>query len=202
MLPDAMEDRGRDGLEFDRHFSTPGPTSTPRASACFIQRVDDDMGHHGPGDLRGDAVQVRLGHRHRPVDPPLEPREARRRRQALGPRQLHADLRRHRLGHQVGRQDPRAAKMQTSRSGTPTSSSSSEAKTKEEKKAQRPDRRRATRPTSTARPTARSSSRTPTSRSATDAFLRRRRGPRRRLADPPVTTGRESVGDRPGARGS
>ena len=63
------------------------PTSTRKGSACFIQSVDDDMErHHAAGPLRGHAVQVRLGHRLRPLHPAVQPREALRRRQAVAAR--------------------------------------------------------------------------------------------------------------------
>ena len=42
--------------------------------------------HHGARPQRGHALQVRLRHRHRPLDAPLAPRKARRRRQALAAR--------------------------------------------------------------------------------------------------------------------
>ena len=48
--------------------------------------------HHAAGDQRGDALQVRLGDRHRPLHAPLQPGEALRRRQAVGAGQLHAGV--------------------------------------------------------------------------------------------------------------
>ena len=62
--------------------------------------------HHAPGDQRGHAVQVRLGHRHRPVDHPQLARKALRRRHPVRPALLHAGLRPDRRGREVGRQDP------------------------------------------------------------------------------------------------
>ena len=40
---------------------------------------------HAAGEERGHALQVRLGNRHRPLDPAFQPGEALRRRQAVGP---------------------------------------------------------------------------------------------------------------------
>ncbi len=57
------------------------------------------------GADRGDAVQVRIGHRHEPVADSLLARAAGRRRHGLGSGLLHEGLRRVRRRHQVGRQD-------------------------------------------------------------------------------------------------
>ena len=66
-------------------------------------------GHDGvdprPGEDRGDAVQVRIGHRVQPVEYPLVQGAPRRRRDRVGSRVVHEGLRRVRRGHQVGRQD-------------------------------------------------------------------------------------------------
>ena len=63
------------------------PYEYPQGSACFIQQRRRQHGrHHGARPQRGHALQVRLRHRHRPLDAPLAPREARRRRQALAAR--------------------------------------------------------------------------------------------------------------------
>ena len=118
---------------------------------------------HGPRQDRGHAVQVRLGRRRQPVDHPA----ARKAKMtgggiASGPGQLHEGLRRVRGRHQVGRQDPPRGQdgdprrrpsgrhrvhrvARPTRSGRPGPSSS-----------------RATTRASPARPTAASSSRTPT----------------------------------------
>ena len=89
------------------------------------------------------------------------------------PGQLHAGLRRRSpASSSSGGKTRRAAKMQTLKVWHPDILEFIECKTKEEKKAQALIEQAATRPTSTARPTARSCSRTPTSRSAcTDEFL-------------------------------
>ena len=72
------------------------PTSAyqyPQGSACFIQSVSDDM-----QDIMRLATaeamlfKYRLGDGHRPLDAAVEPGEARRRRPAVGPGQLHAGL--------------------------------------------------------------------------------------------------------------
>ncbi len=123
-------------------------------------------GHHAAGDHRGDALQVRLGHRHRPLDPPLEPGEALRRRQAVRPGQLHAGLRRDRQRRQVGRQDPPRRQDADPQGLAPRHPRIHRVQDQGGEEGPDADRRRATRPTSTARPTARSCSRTPTSRSA------------------------------------
>ena len=66
-------------------------------------------GHDGvdprPGQDRGDAVQVRLGHRVQPLEYPLVEGAPRRRRHRVGSGLVHEGLRRVRRGHQVGRQD-------------------------------------------------------------------------------------------------
>ena len=82
-----------------------------RAEAA-VQRLLHQLGRghdvldHGPGQDRGDAVQVRLGRRQQPLHHPLLPREDGRRRHRLGPRLLHEGLRRLRRRREVGRQDP------------------------------------------------------------------------------------------------
>ena len=48
--------------------------------------------HHAPGDERGDAIQIRVGNGHRPLELALESRKALRRRQAIRPGQLHAGI--------------------------------------------------------------------------------------------------------------
>ena len=57
---------------------------------------------------RSEAMLFKFGsrHRHRPVDAPLAPRKALRRRQALGPALVHAGLRPDRRGGEERRQDP------------------------------------------------------------------------------------------------
>ena len=66
--------------------------------------------HHGidprPGQDRGHALQVRLGHGLQPLQHPLQQGAPGRRRHRLGPRLLHARLRRLRRRHQERRQDP------------------------------------------------------------------------------------------------
>ena len=66
-------------------------------------------GHDGldpdAGADRGDAVQVRIGHRHQPVADPLVEGAAGRRRHGVGPGVVHEGLRRVCRRHQVGRQD-------------------------------------------------------------------------------------------------
>ena len=65
----------------------------PQCSACFIQSVAGQHGvHHAPGAQRGDALQVRLRHRHRPFAHPLEQGEAQRRRPAQRPAVLPEGL--------------------------------------------------------------------------------------------------------------
>ena len=59
-----------------------------------------------PGQDRGNAVQVRLGHRLQPLADPLQPGEPGRRRHRLGSGLVHEGLRRLRRRDQVGRQDP------------------------------------------------------------------------------------------------
>ena len=60
------------------------PTSIPQGVGLLHPERPGQHGrHHGPRPQRGDAVQVRLGHRHRPVHAPQPAGEARRRRQAL-----------------------------------------------------------------------------------------------------------------------
>ena len=61
---------------------------------------DPDAGAH-----RGDALQVRIGHRVEPVGDPLVERSARGRRHRVGSRLVHEGVRRIRRRHQVGRQD-------------------------------------------------------------------------------------------------
>ena len=61
--------------------------------------------HHGPGQERGDAVQVRIGHGHGPFADPQRAGEAGRRRQAQRAPLLHAGLRPDRRGRQERRQD-------------------------------------------------------------------------------------------------
>ena len=50
-----------------------GVEAQPQCSACFINSVQDSMcSHHGPGQDRGDALQVRLGRGLQPLPPPLQ----------------------------------------------------------------------------------------------------------------------------------
>ncbi len=66
-------------------------------------------GHDGldphAGEDRGDALQVRLGHRQQPVGDPLVEGAARGRRHRVGPGVVHEGLRRVCRRHQVRRQD-------------------------------------------------------------------------------------------------
>ena len=62
--------------------------------------------HHGPRQDRGHAVQVRLRRGSEPVPHPLVQGQDVGRRHRVGPRQLHARLRRVRGRDQVRRQDP------------------------------------------------------------------------------------------------
>ena len=57
------------------------------------------------GEDRGDALQVRVGHRHQPLDAALVARVARGRRHRVGAGVVHEGLRRVRGRDQVGRQD-------------------------------------------------------------------------------------------------
>ena len=119
------------------------------------ERLRRHAGHHAPGHVRGDAVQVRLGDRHRPLDAALEQGEALRRRPSVRARSASCGSTTRSPASSSRAARPAAPpRCRRSRSGTPTSSSSSSARPKEEKKAQTliaP----ATRPTSTAKPTAR-----------------------------------------------
>ena len=87
---------------------------------------------------RGHAVQVRLGDRHRPLDPAVEPGEARRRRQAVRARSASCGSTTRSPASSSRAARPAAPpRCRPSRSGTPTSSNSSSA---------RPRRRRRPRP--------------------------------------------------------
>ena len=79
---------------------------SPGLGLLHPERPGQHGRHHGAGPQRGHALQVRLRHGHRPVDAPLAPREALRRRQALGAAVVHAGLRPDRRGGQERRQDP------------------------------------------------------------------------------------------------
>ena len=58
----------------------------PQGSACFIQSVAGQHGgHHAPGAQRGDAVQIRLRHRHGFVAAALQQGKTQRRRPAQRP---------------------------------------------------------------------------------------------------------------------
>jgi ribonucleoside-diphosphate reductase alpha chain len=57
----------------------------PQGSACFIQSVRTTWRHHAPRPQRGDAVQIRLRHRHRPFAHPFQQGKAQRRRPAQRP---------------------------------------------------------------------------------------------------------------------
>ena len=72
----------------DRHGHAAGEPVriSARLGLLHPERRRQHGRHHGARPQRGHAVQVRLGHRHRPVDAPLAPREALRRRQALAAR--------------------------------------------------------------------------------------------------------------------
>ena len=124
----------------------PGRSSRPTSAYQYPaglgllhpERRRRHAGHHAAGDLRGDALQVRLGHRHRPLDPPLEPGEALRRRQALRARSASCGSTTRSPASSSRAARPAAPpRCRPSRSGTPTSSNSSSA---------RPRRRRRPRP--------------------------------------------------------
>ncbi len=91
--------------------------------------------HHGAGPQRGDALQVRLGHRHRPVDAALAPREALRRRKALGPLSFMRVYDQIAAVVKSGGKTRRAAKMQSLKVWHPDVMEFIECKRKEEKKA-------------------------------------------------------------------
>ena len=125
-----------DGLQLARSGSTwaskPGRSARP-ASSTPCQIV---WNHPRPGQDRGHALQVRLGHRHQLLALALLQGEALRRRHGLRPGLLHEGLRLLRGRHQVGREAP-AARPRWS-SSTPTtriSWTSSRCKSEEEKKA-------------------------------------------------------------------
>ena len=108
--------RGRRGLPRRAH-PHPAPPDRLLQLAGLVQRRHRGApavlgllhqlgrGHHGvdprPGQDRGHALQVRLGHRLEPLDPALVARAARRRRHRLGPGLLHERLRRVRRRDQV-----------------------------------------------------------------------------------------------------
>ena len=144
------------------------PYEYPQGSACFIQSVDDNM-----EDImelaRSEAMLFKFGsrHRHRPLDAALAPREALRRRQALGPAVVHAGLRPDRGRGEERRQDP--PRRQDAVAQGLASRHHGVHRVQVRRKRRRPAsliEKGATRRTSTARPTARSCSRTRTSRSA------------------------------------
>ena len=98
--------------------STPSPASSrksksayehPQPHACFIQsrrrRPRQRGRHHGPVGARGAPVQVRLGHRLQLLAPARRRREALGRRQLVGPDVLPQDRRPRGRRHQVGRHD-------------------------------------------------------------------------------------------------
>ena len=83
-----------------------GFEKAPQCSACFINSVQDTMESIlGAGEDRGDALQVRVGHRLQPFQYPLVEGAPRRRRDRVRSGVVHEGLRRVRRGHQVGRQD-------------------------------------------------------------------------------------------------
>ena len=133
------------------------PYEYPQASACFIQSVSDDMeGIMRLATQRGHAVQVRLGHRHGPLDVAFA--AAKSSRAAASRRARSASCGSTTQIASVvksGGKTRRAAKMQTLKCWHPDILEFIECKTKEEKKAQSLIAAAATRPISTAKPTAR-----------------------------------------------
>ena len=90
-----------------RPFSRENPYEYPAGLGLLHpERAGQHGRHHGAGPQRGHALQVRLGHGHRPLHAALAPREALRRRKALGPAVVHAGLRPDRGRGQERRQDP------------------------------------------------------------------------------------------------
>ena len=102
----------------------------PQGSACFIQSVSRRHGgHHAAGHGRGDAVQVRLGDGHRPLDAAVEQGEARRRRPAVRARSASCGSTTRSPASSSRAARPAAPpRCRRSRSGTPTSSTSSSAR--------------------------------------------------------------------------
>ena len=144
------------------------PYEYPQGSACFIQSVDDNM-----EDImelaRSEAMLFKFGsrHRHRPLDAPLAPREALRRRQALRPALVHAGLRPDRGGGEERRQDPPRRQDAVAQGLAPRHHGIHRVQGEGREEGPRADRKGRLRSrTSTAKPTARSCSRTRTSRSA------------------------------------
>ena len=133
----------------------PAPTRPPGVGLLHPERQRRHGRHHAAGPQRGHALQVRLGDRHRPLDPALQPREALRRRQAVRAGQLHAGLRRHRQRRQVGRQDAPGRQDADPQVLAPRHPRVHRVQDQGGEEGPDPDPRRATRPTSTARPTAR-----------------------------------------------
>ena len=143
-----------------------------RRSAPPVLRLLHQLGpgldelDHGPGQDRGDAVQVRFGRRLQPLHAPVEQGEDVGRRHRLGPGQLHARLRRLRRRGQVGRQDPPRRQDGDPRRHPSGHPGVHQLQAQGREEGLGPDRGRLRRRASPARHTARSPSRTPTIRSA------------------------------------
>ena len=127
-------------------------------------------GHDGvdprPGEDRGDAVQVRLGHRLQPLQYPLVEGAPRRRRHRVGPGVVHEGLRRVRRRHQVGRQDAPRREDGHPQRRAPRHRRVHQLQGRGREEGLGADRRRLRRLVHRASPTARCSSRTPTTPSA------------------------------------
>ena len=89
-----------------RSTSPRTPYEYPQARPASSSGRRQHGRHHAPRPQRGHALQVRLGHGHRPVDAPLAPRKALRRRHAVGAAVVHAGLRPDCRRREERRQDP------------------------------------------------------------------------------------------------
>ncbi len=141
------------------------PYEYPQASACFIQSVQDNM-----EDImelaRSEAMLFKFGSGTGTdlSHAPLAPREAFRRRQAVRPAVVHAGLRPDCRGRQERRQDPPGGQDAVDQGLAPRRDGVHRVQEPRGEEGPRADRAKALR--AARRPTTRSSSRTPTSRSA------------------------------------